>query len=85
MATFAEYFKQRGLKEGWQEGRQKGRQEGLQEGVQRGEYSLLIRLLERKFKKISLHVLQQLAQANAETLLIIGERVLEAKKLEDIF
>ena len=57
----------------------------MQQGIQKGEYSLLIRLLEHKFKNIPPHLRERLAQADAETLLTIGERVLEAQKIEDIF
>ena len=64
---------------------QKGIQIGVQQGRQEGEYSLLIRLLEHKFKNIPPHLRERLAQADAEALLTIGERVLDAETLEDIF
>lgn len=64
---------------------QRFEQIGMQKGIQQGEYSLVIRLLEHKFKNISPHLRQRLALADAETLLHIGERILDAKKPEDIF
>jgi hypothetical protein len=54
-------------------------------GIRKGEHDLLLRLLQRKFHTIPDHYRQELSKANAERLLLLGERVLEATSLEDIF
>jgi hypothetical protein len=56
-----------------------------QEGVQRGESTLLVRQLERKFRLLPDQYRQKIQQANAEKLLIWGERVLDTECLEEIF
>jgi hypothetical protein len=57
----------------------------MQQGMQQGEYSLLVRLLEHKFKRVPESYRQRLKEADAETLLVWGERVLDSFSLEDVF
>ncbi|MGH8475077.1 MAG: Rpn family recombination-promoting nuclease/putative transposase [Methylococcales bacterium] len=67
------------------EGRVEGCVEGRVEGRVEGEASLLLRLLERRFGALPEAVRQRVAAADAETLLIWGERVLDARTLEEIW
>ena len=60
----------------WEEGRQEGRQEG--------EVGLLLRQLERKFGPLDAVVRERITGADAERLLVWGERVLTADRLEDV-
>jgi len=88
-----EQFKKEGLQEGLQKGLQRGLQQGLQEGLERGlqqglrrgEAQMLIRLLERKFGPLAEEVRQRVQEADAEQLLLWGERVLTAERLEEVF
>jgi hypothetical protein len=55
------------------------------EGQVEGEATLLMRLLERRFGPLPAEVRQRITKTDAETLLIYGERVLDAKSLDEIF
>ncbi|MEY4193927.1 MAG: hypothetical protein RLZZ226_295 [Pseudomonadota bacterium] len=68
-----------------QEGREEGRQEGKEEGKQEGEATLLIRLLELRFGKLDDMTRQRIKQADADILLVWGERVLSATTLDAVF
>ncbi len=70
---------------GMQKGFQQGIEQGLHRGQQEGEYRLLLKLLQRKFHAISETYQQKIQCADAETLLIWGERILDANNLDDIF
>jgi len=59
--------------------------EGLQQGVQQGEVVLLLRLLARRFGVLPEWVKPRLVQASTELLETWGDRVLDAKSLEDVF
>lgn len=67
------------------EGLQEGLREGLREGLQEGEAKLLLRLLERRFGPLPEAIRQRVAGADAETLLVYGEKVLEARSLDEVF
>ena len=73
----------------YQEAVKEGQLEGLEKGVSKGriegEAALLLRILERRFGPLSIDVKQRIASTDAETLLIYGDRVLDAKTLDDIF
>lgn len=69
MYSFAEYFE--GI--------------GLEKGVQKGESVLLLRLLQRKFGIIPKSFRNKIEQADENTLLTWGERILSADYIEDIF
>jgi hypothetical protein len=58
---------------------------GIKKGIQQGEQELLLRQLQWKFHSLPESYCQKLAEADQETLLLWGKRVLDAKKLEDIF
>lgn len=68
-----------------QEGREAGRQEGLEEGQKRGEATMLVRPLELRFGPLDETARAKLDEADAETLLRWGERVLTAPTLADVF
>lgn len=74
-----------GRVEGQVEGRMKGRVEGRMEGRMEGEAAMLQRLLERRFGTLPDSARQRIAAADADTLLIWGERVLDANSLEDVW
>ena len=63
---------------------QQWREEGRQEGRQEGEAGLLLRLLERKFGPLEAVVRERITGADAERLLVWGDRVLTADRLEDV-
>jgi hypothetical protein len=69
---FVEIGKIKGRQEGLQKGLQKGRQEGRQEG----EVVVVVRLLKKKFPKLSAKLVAQVAQFDEETLLSFGEALL---------
>ncbi|MGZ8217391.1 DUF2887 domain-containing protein [Methylomagnum sp.] len=78
-------FYQQILAEGEAIGEAIGEARGEAKGAAKGEAALLCRLLERKFGPLPATVTQRLASADAETLLIWGERVLDAQRLDDIW
>lgn len=65
--------------------RQEGKQEGRQEGKQEGEAAFLLMLLELKFGSLDEQIRQRVSQADADTLLVWGARILMASTLEDVF
>lgn len=77
--------RQEGRQEGRREGRQEGRREGRQEGKQEGEMLVLKRILERKFGPLSAALQSRLEQADAETLLLWSERILDARSADEVF
>ena len=58
---------------------------GIRIGIQKGEAKLLIKQLEHRFGKLSSPYLKTIRNADAETLLRWGEKILDAKKLKDVF
>ena len=81
--------RQQGLREGRQqglrEGRKDGMREGRQDGLREGEAGLLLRQLERKFGPLPAGVKERVSSADAEQLLLWGDRVLTAMSLDKIF
>ena len=77
--------KQHGMQQGIQQGVQQGVQQGMQQGMQQGELTMLFRLLERKFGKISKKVKQKIEAADSDTLLGWGEKILNASTVDDVF
>jgi len=62
-----------------------GELEGVKKGRVEGEACLLFRILERRFGPLSTETKLRIATTDADTLLVYGERVLDAKNLDDIF
>ena len=56
----------------------------LQQGMQQGEADMLLRLLRAQFGPLSEDVRQRVAEADSETLLRWGEKVLKARRIEDV-
>ncbi len=70
----------------WQaEGVQKGIEQGIEQGIQKGEAAMLISLLRHRFGEVPKSVAQKISKANAQTLLLWGEKVLDAANLREIF
>jgi len=63
---------------------EQGLQQGRQEGRREGEAALLLRLLEHKFGGLSEEVRERVARADAQTLLLWGERILTAKTVDEV-
>lgn len=81
-------WKQQGIEEGRKQGMllglEEGRQEGIQEGRQEGEVASLSRLLERRFGELDEAVRRRLQEADAETLLRWGDRLLTAGSAAEV-
>lgn len=58
---------------------------GRMEGFQQGETAILTRLLQCRFHHIPANYLEMIRQADAETLLVWAERILNATSLEEVF
>jgi uncharacterized protein DUF4351 len=56
----------------------------LQEGRQQGEMKLLLRQLERRFGTSDKPVRKRINAADAQTLLIWGERILTAQSIDEV-
>jgi hypothetical protein len=78
-------FERSGIEKGIQEGIQQGVQQGIQQGVQQGEGTMLIRLLERKFKTVPENYRQHIETASPEDLLEWAEKVLISQSIEEVF
>ena len=76
---------QQGIQKGMQKGVQQGMQKGIQQGMQQGEALLLQRLLTRRFGALSATQLASIAAATPAQLETWGDRVLEAKSLDEVF
>jgi len=68
-----------------QQWKDEGRHEGRHEGIQLGEAAVLTRQIRRRFGDIPKTITQQITQANADTLLLWSDKVLDATHLEEIF
>ena len=62
-----------------------GMQRGIERGTLKGERAILKRLLMRRFGLISSDCLEKIENADSDTLLLWGEKILDAKKMEEIF
>ncbi|HLA36063.1 MAG TPA: DUF4351 domain-containing protein, partial [Rhodocyclaceae bacterium] len=59
--------------------------EGRQEGRQEGERIVLQRQLERKFGPLDAGMQQRLSQADADTVLMWSDRILDARNVDEVF
>jgi predicted transposase/invertase (TIGR01784 family) len=73
------------FEEATKKGVQQGRQEGIQQGMQQGEGILLRRQLIRRFGTLSNVIEARLTQASTEQLESWGDRILDAKSLDEVF
>jgi hypothetical protein len=85
METFASRFEERGIKKGFEQGIQQGLQQGLQQGRRLGEAEVLLRLLECKFGLLTEEQRRRIEEADADTLLVLAERVLTAETIHQVF
>ncbi|MEM7354908.1 MAG: Rpn family recombination-promoting nuclease/putative transposase [Acidobacteriota bacterium] len=74
---WTEIWEERGLKRGREQGREQGRREG--------ESTVLLRQLERRFGAPSTAVRRRIQSADADRLLEWADRILTAKRMEDVF
>lgn len=81
---WTEEWEQQGMQKGFERGIEKGIQQGRQEGRQEGEASLLLRLMERRFGSVDAAIRHSLLNADAETLLRWGDKVLSAASAEEV-
>jgi hypothetical protein len=58
---------------------------GIKHGIKQGEETVLLHLLQRKFKNVPDVHRQKIEQANTETLLLWSVRILDSNNLEEIF
>jgi predicted transposase YdaD len=82
---FYQQARSEGLEEGLEEGIEKGIEKGIVKGRVEGEATLLLRLLERRFGPLPAATRQRIAASDADTLLLFGERVLDASSLDEVF
>jgi len=68
-----------------EEGELRGLEKGREEGRKQGEASIFNRLLQLKFKEIPSQFQAKIDEADADTLLRWGERILSAQTLDEIF
>ena len=66
-------------------GMEKGYEQGMQQGTLEGEKLLLTKQLNRRFAHLSSVYVAKIKSADAETLLVWGEKILDAKTIEDVF
>jgi predicted transposase/invertase (TIGR01784 family) len=64
---------------------QEGKEQGRAEGVVRGQAQLLLRLLEFRFGPVPDAYRERIDQADADTLLAWGERIVTAQSLGEVF
>nr|VFK47264.1 MAG: Predicted transposase YdaD [Candidatus Kentron sp. TC]VFK49030.1 MAG: Predicted transposase YdaD [Candidatus Kentron sp. TC]VFK63526.1 MAG: Predicted transposase YdaD [Candidatus Kentron sp. TC] len=69
----------------YQLGMERGMEKGMERGMERGQAALLMRQLGCKFGPLSPTLTQRIGDAHTEELTLWGERVLNAKTLDDIF
>lgn len=82
--TLAEEFEERGYQKGITKGITLA-QEFKERGMRQGEATLLLKLLQRRFSTVPIQYQKAIEEADAETLLKWGERILEAKNLWEVF
>lgn len=61
------------------------RREGMQEGKLQGEQTLLIKQLYRRFPSLNARYEERVKNARTEELFLWGERILDARTLDEIF
>jgi hypothetical protein len=64
--------------------RQEGLEQGLQQGLQQGEQQLIMRLLNRRFGKIEISLIEQIQRLSIEQLESLGEALLDFATVADL-
>lgn len=72
------------FQKGEQRGEQRGLQKGLRQGLQQGERKVALRLLERRFGKLTPKVRQQIEQLTLEQLEALCEALLDFQTKDDL-
>ncbi|ESQ11421.1 MAG: hypothetical protein N838_26865 [Thiohalocapsa sp. PB-PSB1] len=85
VVEWTQEWKQQGLEEGREEGREQGREQGREEGLREGESLLLVRQMVKRFGPLDEQTLARLAEADREQLELWGERILDARRLSEVF
>lgn len=85
MSQFAQEIIKREKPHWTQEGIQIGISKGRQEGLQEGEAALLKRQLQRRFGSLPSWAEEKMRAANTSALETWGDRILDAKTLDDVF
>ena len=62
----------------------KAYEEGMTDGIKEGHFSLLIKLLRKKFKHISEKYIDSLTDLENDTIISIALRIFELETLEDL-
>lgn len=78
-------WERHGIEKGIEKGIQKGIEKGIEKGRRQGEVHLLLRQIERRFGPPSQEVRDRVEAADEERVLEMGERLLTARQLEDLF
>jgi methylphosphotriester-DNA--protein-cysteine methyltransferase len=68
-----------------QKAENKGFMAGMEKGKAEGEAAMLVRLLKKKFGVIPEKYLQRIEEADAETLLMWGDEIVDAQTMNNIF
>ena len=84
LPTWTEEWEKQGLERGIEQGLQQGLERGRQEGICQGEAALLRRQLQRRFGPLPEWAQTRLSQADVTQLEIWGDRILDARTLEDV-
>jgi hypothetical protein len=71
------------VKEWTEQWKQEGLSQGLERGRMEGGAALLLRQLSRRFGPLSEAARQRISLAGAETLLAWGERLMDARSLDE--
>jgi predicted transposase/invertase (TIGR01784 family) len=76
---------ERGMEKGMERGMEKGMERGIEKGRVEGEAALVSLLLERRFGPLPAATRRRIAAADADALLVYGERLLDAQNLDEVF
>ena len=68
-----------------QRGQDQGMRQGIDQGIHQGQTAVIIRQLKRRFHRIPASYLIKIKQADAKTLLLWSDKILEAKSFEEVF
>lgn len=74
-----------GIEKGIEQGIEQGMKQGIEQGLRQGEATLLLRQITAKFGPPTKDVIDQVKEADAETLLIWSERILSAQTTDELF
>jgi hypothetical protein len=76
---------EKGIKKGIERGIEKGIEKGIEEGIDQGKIRLVSKLLTIKFRDDAVAWINKLGQLSSDELDTIGERILIAESLSDVF